>query len=579
MRPWLYAGSRFLGGGHVAYLLRDEFTTAAEAPVTSPRTGEPGPGTFTLVQTDGQFSIANGKIVFPAQTTPTFGDLSAWGAAQTRAVGLGCAWQINVSTRGFVQAGWDSNTAGAINDAVYPQNTGAISINQNAATVALLGGNNPYAADTDYVLATVLRSTGAWYYMRGGAYGSWCRLWTSNVGNGATVYPALGNYAAVGSSDYGRAFQLLAPFDSDTGPATAAISGTVSEAATFTHAVDSLLYLDAVTLPSAGSIRVAFRRDDDDNCWVLDINSAGNLSLILRTGGVDAAPLITSAGAVTNGVRVGIGWDGPNLRAWVTATNKGNSDLAKQLQGRTSGKVLSLGTGGAITGLNTWSCYPGGAERAALNRFVPRPGTYAVFFGDSITAGTGASDAAHRYANIAATAQGWTLVNSGISGTTLQNTVQTATATSGLATDNNGRDTCANRVVRHAPDRVVILYGLNDLRLNDVAYSDANYQTDLGEVVDLIVAGGTPASSIVIGSPPYCTNYAGHAAPSNAGSAEKHAAYVAAAAAVATAKGTRYADVYAAMVAGGGNSLLSADNVHPNDAGHAVIATAIQAAL
>ena len=40
----------------ITYLLRDEFTTDESAPATSPMAAEPGPGTSTLVQTDGSFA-------------------------------------------------------------------------------------------------------------------------------------------------------------------------------------------------------------------------------------------------------------------------------------------------------------------------------------------------------------------------------------------------------------------------------------------------------------------------------------------------------------------------------------------
>ena len=41
----------FARKGGVEFLLRDEFTTPDAAPITSPRTCEPGPGTLTFVDT------------------------------------------------------------------------------------------------------------------------------------------------------------------------------------------------------------------------------------------------------------------------------------------------------------------------------------------------------------------------------------------------------------------------------------------------------------------------------------------------------------------------------------------------
>ena len=216
-------------------------------------------------------------------------------------------------------------------------------------------------------------------------------------------------------------------------------------------------------------------------------------------------------------------------------------------------------------------------RRAANN---PYPVPVAVFLGDSVTVGTGASDAAHRWVNIVAAATGYTPVNAGIAGTMLQNSVQNSVATVGAAAENNGRDTYHSRLTSYGPDWAIILYGLNDLRLNDAGFSVEAFESDLGEVVDGIVAQGTSANHIVIGSPPYMNPdfYASYA-PSNGGSIEKHAAYVAACASVAAAKSTRYADVYAAMLNNGANTLIGADGIHPNNAGHAMIAATFLSVL
>lgn len=206
----------------------------------------------------------------------------------------------------------------------------------------------------------------------------------------------------------------------------------------------------------------------------------------------------------------------------------------------------------------------------------PPPSSDAVFFGDSITSGTGASDAAHRWANLVAASKGWTnWVNAGVTSTVLQNTTQTTVSVSGAACELNGRDTFASRVVAYVPKYVLFLYGLNDIRLNDAAFSSANFQTDLGEIIDRLVLFGVSASRIVIGSPPYIptASYSLYS-PYNGGSTVKHAAYVTACSAVANAKSTAYIDVYQWMVNNGGDSLIGGDGLHPNDAGHAAIANA-----
>lgn len=217
-----------------------------------------------------------------------------------------------------------------------------------------------------------------------------------------------------------------------------------------------------------------------------------------------------------------------------------------------------------------------------VNYFSAEYGNFynVVGFGDSIVSGTAATVESNRFINIIANTNGWALTNAGIASTVLQNTVQNTVSTIGGAVDNNGRDTYAARVVSYNPDVVIILYGLNDLRLNDVAFSEANFQNDLEEIIDGIVAAGVSAQNIVIGSPPYIPN-ASYAlfAPYNGGSAIKHAQYVTASAAVASTKGTKYIDVYQWMVDNGGDALISGDGVHPNDAGHAQIAAAFLSVL
>ena len=219
--------------------------------------------------------------------------------------------------------------------------------------------------------------------------------------------------------------------------------------------------------------------------------------------------------------------------------------------------------------------------RALLARRPAMRAGQFVTYGDSITQGLYTSDDAHRWANVVAAAKGWSLQNSGIAGTVLQNTVQNTATPLGAALSNNGRDTLEVRVRNYIPQYVAILYGFNDMRFADPAFSVENFANDLGEVVDGITVTGLPADNIVIGSPPYfrADMYTGSVAPWNACSHEKHMAYIAATRSVALAKGTRFADVYAAMAAGGGDSLLNADGIHPNDAGHAVIANAFLAAL
>jgi lysophospholipase L1-like esterase len=202
-----------------------------------------------------------------------------------------------------------------------------------------------------------------------------------------------------------------------------------------------------------------------------------------------------------------------------------------------------------------------------------------VAFGDSVTAGEAASDSAHMWTNIVAASKGYLLTNSGLPGTTLQNTPQAAVPVMGSATINNGRDTYSERINNYNPDIVFILYGLNDIRFAGPSFTTENFEHDLGEVIDGLLSSGILAKNIVIGSPPYLKNYTSVSAAWNGGSVTKHLQYIAKCSAVAAAKGTKYVNVYQWMIDHGGDALLGNDGIHPNDSGHSVIANAFLSVL
>jgi lysophospholipase L1-like esterase len=211
--------------------------------------------------------------------------------------------------------------------------------------------------------------------------------------------------------------------------------------------------------------------------------------------------------------------------------------------------------------------YVGGAGSyfGLSNTFLTRK-DFALFFGDSITLGLGATSNANRYSTKLAAAIALNEDNQGISGTVLQNSAPV------LA--NNGQDTFSVRVVERYAKRVYILYGLNDLRFNGASFSVANFKNSLSQVVSsLLNNGGFAVRDIYIGSPPYMNPaFYNSYSPFDAGSTSKHLSYRDASREVASMYGINWVDIYQGMLNNGGNSLISADGIHPNNAGHQVIA-------
>jgi hypothetical protein len=137
-----------------------------------------------------------------------------------------------------------------------------------------------------------------------------------------------------------------------------------------------------------------------------------------------------------------------------------------------------------------------GAQQVATRYLLPethlRPLPSCPAFGDSTTT-IQASEPGKRWRNLVAEAKGWSVVNTGINGTPLQNTVQSSVSRAGGPAKDNGRDTYQDRVLAHDPAWLLILYGLNDLRLDAPAFTSELYQNDLEEVIDGLIAGGVPA--------------------------------------------------------------------------------------
>jgi lysophospholipase L1-like esterase len=213
---------------------------------------------------------------------------------------------------------------------------------------------------------------------------------------------------------------------------------------------------------------------------------------------------------------------------------------------------------------------------------LPLPATFAsiVAFGDSITAGVNASVTANRWANLVATAKSATLLNQGIPGTVMQNSPDST----GQPRASNGRDRYVTDITgTNKRAFCIIAYGFNDLRYTGApaTFNTANLLNDYREVLNGLLTLGYTQADICMVSPHWISDVglnsgsAGFTGQTRAG----FEAGVAGVKALAQEFGVYYADSYSAMRDNGGSSLIDpADNIHPLDNGHAVIAAAVLAA-
>lgn len=355
----------------IPYYLLDRFTTDDAAPLESPRTCDIG--TLTAVQIDGQMSVSAGKLNYPSQATAAWGDQGFYGAGQTRRAGLALMAKIKANTT--MKSGglaWKQAANVAINAA--GGNRWNLLFGDGISSTPLLAGIGTgsgfsvadFVAGTEYEVAIVLQDTGALWLIKGGAFTNWTLLYVDETATPATVYPVFGNFNQDGTLEDFRVVYLGWPFRNNR-LVTSELSGALVADATYSHEANCLVRFTVGTLPSAGTIEVAFRRQDTDNLWKVQISSSGALSLIERVGGTDTSRA-TAAGVVAAGHTVLIIADGTTVRGLSNDVARWVYTSATNFQSATAGRAVTLGTGGAASNLRTWPRTPTGLARRRLNR-------------------------------------------------------------------------------------------------------------------------------------------------------------------------------------------------------------------
>lgn len=200
MNPILTPGIDIVQPGS-AYLLRDEFTTDRAAGAVNGTAAEPGPGTRVAADTNSKLTISSAALTF-ATGGAAAGDPGVWLNLVARAAGRVLVAEITpANVDGSAGVGWDTNTSGAINDALRLAATGALSLVANSGTAFTVG---TYTA-ASLKVAAVMRGTGVFWF----AYLSskWVLLYRTEAGT-ANVYPAIN---AIGTTSIFTSSYLRVP--------------------------------------------------------------------------------------------------------------------------------------------------------------------------------------------------------------------------------------------------------------------------------------------------------------------------------------------------------------------------------
>ena len=270
------------------YLLRDEFTTNASAPLTSPRTCEPGPGALTIVDANNKFSISGGRMVIATGTSASLTDY-AYLTVMNRIAGAAFLLEatfLSTANGTNMTFGIDNNTTATILDRFLIGYSGA-----NQAYLSA-NGSTPFlvatlAATTSYKLAFVTMTAGFKLFIKGGTFTEWTRLYVSNLGS-ANFYPAVNprDPSGTASFDFWRCEQLSAPFNTDYGDATARVA---SPAVGETITGEANAVIEMIWTAATGQVwEFSVRHTDDNNRWIVRCDQAGStIKLIERNAGTE----------------------------------------------------------------------------------------------------------------------------------------------------------------------------------------------------------------------------------------------------------------------------------------------------
>jgi len=395
-----------LGAG-ILYDLRDEFMDTRAAGSVDGTPATPGPGTRTVVDTDGDALSIGGGVLSLANPNSVNGDPGIWYDAVTREAGrLFLIKFVNPTwTSKYFTLGFDINQSGGIqsNEATWYLDSGVLE-----AYVGLLPAILTPSNGVDLTLAIVLRTNGAYWFYREGV-GDWIFAYTSDVGNTATLYPGFANYNFIGDIDFMRDLPptrsvLPTPLAYDTftrsdgalgstettGPDSQAVTartwnnriGTtqISSNAASASALSGGLAIATVDCGkldvlhgaeltrSAGNVGIVVRYADDQN-YVIAYHDGTNAKLDKVVGG-SATNVISAAATYSAGAKMWITVEDTSFSLYYNNAKIGSTSTISDaaLQTGTEVGLYSTDTGNSQDDMETWARGTGG-EYSALSRY------------------------------------------------------------------------------------------------------------------------------------------------------------------------------------------------------------------
>ena len=359
------------------YLLYDRFDTARAAGAVNGTQAEPVGGARTVTDTNSKISISGGLLSFA--TGLAINDKVAW-TAITRTLGIGVMTTINLANlTSKPNIGWGASDLFIFDSA----GTGLLYANINSAAFPVIG---TYSATT-YQTAVIYRATGAFWFIKGGAFTNWTMMYNSLLGTANRTPQVLTQIAAsiftVDNMRVPKQRYIPAPLQSDgmsaattdglgnpenngtagnvyTDIGTWGVSGGVRSCSVLGGGGAGIsvlststrnVFIEANLTRSAGRVGIVARYQDSSN--YIHCSHDGTNVLVIQVVAGTPTTLSTTAVAYSAGATMKFIADGTTYRAFYNNTAAGSGTLPDT--SNTSHGLITNNTGNTFDNLVIWA--------------------------------------------------------------------------------------------------------------------------------------------------------------------------------------------------------------------------------
>ena len=365
------------------YLFRDEFPIDDDAPVTSPRSANPG--TMTITDTGNRCSVVGGKLEIAAGVAAVKIGLGA----QTRAAGLAYFLQeTSAETADGSMMAWHTSVAQVSQlDAKHGFMLSARAITDDEYRYAY---TQPIYTPT---MCLVLKATGCFYLIKNS--NDWQIEYISNINNTATMYPVITVAAnsIARTIDHVAVAQLGAPFTTEDFYTQKVAS---ADADTTITGLANCVVEATRTFVTNDVYELSFRRVDDDNRFVVRCSQSGSTAKLIEINGGTETERASVAVTFTNGAnfRIFAKCIGNTYQVFVALAAAAYDSL--YVLNYVGASALSTATGAKVnlasTNFVAWPRILSGAALTEVSRYSPFDSGFTTLSERTLYTGTGETD-------------------------------------------------------------------------------------------------------------------------------------------------------------------------------------------